>query len=324
LYSMYSLSLIPQAVALLRQGGLVAFPTETVYGLGADARNAVAVQKIFAAKGRPADHPLIVHIGDVSLLEAWASTVPPRALRLAEAFWPGPLTLILKKHPSVLPAITGGQETVGLRMPSHPIAQALLQAFGEGVAAPSANRFTRLSPTTAEAVKEELGDQVDLILDGEPCVVGVESTIVDVSGAVPVLLRPGMITQAALEAVLGERISARQSGAVVRTSGMHALHYAPVTPMQLIDTALLNQAITALSADALPIALVTHSLVQQLPSEVHHVQMPQDAVEYARKLYATLRELDHQRFKQILVEAPPQEAAWGAIQDRLQKACGRG
>jgi L-threonylcarbamoyladenylate synthase len=194
---------ITKAVNILRGGGLVAIPTETVYGLGADAGNEGAIRKIFAAKERPYDHPLIVHLADIEQLSAWARDIPPLARRAAQAFWPGPLTLILKKQPQVLDIVTGGQDTVGLRIPRHPIAQALLQAFGAGIAAPSANKFTHISPTRAEAVREELGDRVDIILDGGDCEVGLESTIVDFTGDVPVILRPGMITAQALSQVLG-------------------------------------------------------------------------------------------------------------------------
>ena len=193
---------IKAAVTILRAGGLVVFPTETVYGLGADAANAAAVRKIFAAKGRPADHPVIVHLASDRDLTRWASDIPPAVRQLAERFWPGPLTLVVRRAKSVSDEVTGGQDTIGLRVPSHPIAQALLNAFGGGIAAPSANRFGHISPTTVRHVREELGDRVDLILDGGACEVGIESTIVDVSGGTPVLLRPGRVSEEEIEAVL--------------------------------------------------------------------------------------------------------------------------
>jgi L-threonylcarbamoyladenylate synthase len=193
---------IQQAAQLLRKGRLVAVPTETVYGLGADATNPEAIKKIFAAKGRPADHPLIVHIPDASYLNAWAVDIPDSALILAERFWPGPLTLVLKKQPDVPLEVTGGQETIALRVPNHPVALNLLKVFGGGIAAPSANRFCRISPTQASHVAEELGDKVDLILDGGACQVGLESTIVDLSSGNPKLLRPGQIGKAEIEELL--------------------------------------------------------------------------------------------------------------------------
>uniref|UniRef100_UPI002FDD1BFD L-threonylcarbamoyladenylate synthase n=1 Tax=Pelomicrobium sp. TaxID=2815319 RepID=UPI002FDD1BFD len=204
---------IAKAVDILRAGGLVAFPTETVYGLGADARNPEAVGKIFAAKGRPQHHPVIVHLAEAAQLEAWAVDIPDGARRLAERFWPGPLTLILRRGPGVPDAVTGGQDTVGLRVPAHPVAQALLQAFGGGIAAPSANRFGRLSPTTAQHVEAELDGAVDLILDGGACPVGIESTIVDCAGERPTLLRPGHIGREVLEEALGVRVEAPGPGA---------------------------------------------------------------------------------------------------------------
>lgn len=201
---------IEKAATILHAGGLVAIPTETVYGLGADARNPEALRKIFTTKQRPIDHPLIVHIADMTQLSDWAVAISDSALLLAKAFWPGPLTLILKKAPGVLDLVTGNQETIGIRIPNHPVAIALLKTFGRGVAAPSANRFGRISPTTADAVREELGNAVDLILDGGPCAVGVESTIVDVTGEAPVVLRPGMITQQQIAAVLKRAVIAQK------------------------------------------------------------------------------------------------------------------
>src|SRR3990167_6951764 len=310
---------IIQAAAILREGGLVAFPTETVYGLGANAMNENAVRKIFAAKHRPWDHPLIVHLASLSQLADWASYVSPDALLLAQAFWPGPLTLILEKQPWVLDAVTGGQATVGLRMPKHPIAQALLQTFGGGVAAPSANQFTHLSPTTAVAVTSELGDQVDLILDGGACEGGIESTIFNMSGDQPVILRPGLITSLMIERVLGEPI-AMKTQTPIRAPGMHALHYAPRTPTQLVETRDLCSLLQSLPAGT-PVAVMVHSAVI-LPQLVTltKVIMSEDASRYAHALYETLRKLDHQQFKKIIIEAVPNGELWDAIRDRLTKA----
>jgi L-threonylcarbamoyladenylate synthase len=229
-----------RAVDLLRAGELVAIPTETVYGLGADAANPAAVAKIFAAKGRPADHPLIVHLAGHDAVDHWAEQVPAVAWELMETFWPGPLTLILKKQAWVPDAVTGGQDTVGLRVPGHPVALELLRRFaavaGEhaGIAAPSANRFGRISPTTAEHVREELGDRVPLILDGGPCAVGIESTIVDCSRGEPVILRPGHISAAHLEAVSGVQPRLVAGGGTPRVSGALEAHYAPQTPLRMV------------------------------------------------------------------------------------------
>ncbi|WP_133479922.1 L-threonylcarbamoyladenylate synthase, partial [Cognatilysobacter segetis] len=221
-----SAATIARGADVLRAGGLVAFPTETVYGLGADARDPQAVAKIFAAKGRPADHPLIVHLPSAALLPRWAAHVPDAAQRLADAFWPGPLTIVLRRAAGVPDAVTGGLETVGLRVPRHPVALALLEAFGDGVAAPSANRYGRVSPTLAAHVREELDDRVDLVLDGGRCDVGIESTIVDLSGDAPVLLRPGAVTVAMLEGALGMPVRAAGEGATP-APGRKPSHYAP-------------------------------------------------------------------------------------------------
>ena len=227
---------VEEAAAILRGGGLVAFPTETVYGLGADAANPEAVARIFAAKGRPANHPVIVHLGSVEQLTDWATDIPPAAYRLAQHFWPGPLTLILKRHARVSDAVTGGQDTVGLRVPGHPIALALLAAFSGGIAAPSANRFGWLSPTTAAHVRTGLGASVDYVLDGGPCRVGIESTIIDLSGDYPRLLRPGTITAAGIEAVLDKPLAA-PAGEAPHSPGMLPSHYAPQTALTLVSPA---------------------------------------------------------------------------------------
>ncbi|EYR61794.1 translation factor Sua5, partial [Actinotalea ferrariae CF5-4] len=233
---------VAAAVAALRRGELVAFPTETVYGLGADARDPDAVAKVFAAKGRPADHPLIVHLARAEQLDDWAVDVPEEARRLADRFWPGPLTLILRRHPLVPTAVTGGQDTIGLRVPRHPVAHALLEAFGGGVAAPSANRFGRVSPTTRERVVAELGDVVGTVLEGGDCEVGLESTIVDLSGDRPRLLRPGGISSAELAEVL-EAAPTREGTGAPRTPGRLPSHYAPTTPVRVVDRDALDDAV---------------------------------------------------------------------------------
>jgi L-threonylcarbamoyladenylate synthase len=309
---------VAQAVRILRDGGLVAFPTETVYGLGADADNPVAVRKIFAAKGRPADHPLIVHLASAQSLPEWTRAPPEAAHRLAERFWPGPLTLILRRGPGVLGEITGGQDTVGLRVPAHPVAQALLQAFDGGIAAPSANRFGRVSPTTAQHVREELGDRVQLVLDGGRCEVGIESTILDLSSGAPVLLRPGHIGVPDIEALLGVPV-ARPGIGSPRVPGALEAHYAPGLPLHLVPTPLLEQEVREQSRRAPVAVLARRPRPRSTPAALWMVA-PVDAVEFARHLYAGLRQLEHSGCKLILVEAPPQTPDWNAVRDRLTRA----
>jgi L-threonylcarbamoyladenylate synthase len=307
------------AVALLRQGELVALPTETVYGLGADALNPEAVAKIFAAKGRPSDHPLIVHLPDAEQLTLWARDIPREAIALARAFWPGPLTLILKKEEGVPDIVTGGQDTVGLRVPNHPVALALLRAFGSGVAAPSANRFGRISPTTAGHVRQELGDRVPLILDGGPCEVGLESTILDLSRDVPVILRPGAIGVDDIARVIGRRPrlpgEMEEMTAAPRVSGALAAHYAPRTPLELVDSASLSSRL--LAGD---VVLARTAQPADLPAGVQWVPAPADAAGFAHDLYARLRALDEAGCTRILVEAPPVTPEWAAVADRLGRA----
>ena len=317
---------IQRAVQLLRQGELVALPTETVYGLGADALNPDAVAKIFTAKGRPSDHPLIVHLADAGQIMTWAREVPKDAIALARAFWPGPLTLILKRDESVPDLVTGGQDTVGLRVPNHPVALELLRAFGSGVAAPSANRFGRISPTTAEHVRQELGERVALILDGGACAVGLESTIVDLSRGVPVILRPGAIGVDDIARVLGRRPRLRgeveaeaggaaEQGATPRVSGALAAHYAPRTPLELVAT-------DALAAQARPgdAVLARCAAPASLAEGVAWAQAPADPAGYGHDLYAQLRRLDESGAARILVEAPPASPDWAAVADRLGRA----
>lgn len=310
---------LTKAVQILRQGGLVAIPTETVYGLGADARNLEAVRKIFHAKQRPMDHPLIVHLADVSQLLLWARDVPEAALLLANTFWPGPLTLILKKADDVNDILTGGQDTVGLRIPQHPIALQLLKEFGGGIAAPSANRFGRISPTTADAVREELGDAVDLILEGGQCEVGVESTIVDMSQGYPVILRPGMISADQIKNVLHTSVREKNIDAP-RVSGSHLSHYAPSTKTCLMTAEQIKQFLQTVTEKDKPLALISLTKTDVKSTGILQKNMPCEPNHYAHDLYQTLRDLDKQHFKQILIEMVPDDREWDAIRDRLKRA----
>jgi len=308
---------IARAARLLAQGRLVAFPTETVYGLGADARNVEAVRAIFAAKGRPADHPVIVHVADPGALASWVREVSDDARRLAQAFWPGPLTLILPRAPHVHDVVTGGQDTVGIRVPSHPVAQSLLRAFGGGVAAPSANRFGRISPTTAQHVTEDLGNRVDLVLDGGACPVGIESTIVACVGDTPMLLRPGGIGIEALTRVLGRAPAAAHRDAP-RASGTLASHYAPRTPARLVDASELAKVLRE-RGDA-RVGVLARRVPRPLDFNGTWISAPEPAQVYAHDLYANLRALDHAGVANILIESVPDEAAWLAVRDRLARA----
>jgi len=304
---------IRKAADLLRAGGLVAFPTETVYGLGADAANAKAVARLYAVKGRPADHPVIVHFAGSEQAFALAREVPEAARQLAARFWPGPLTLILKRSPLAPDFETGGQDTVGLRVPSHPIAHEMLSIFGSGVAAPSANRFGLVSPTTPAHVREDLGDEVDLVLEGGPSDVGIESTIVDLSGAGAVLLRPGGISREDVERIVRlrdkEEASPRHSGGLER-------HYAPRTPARLVPTHELDRQIAVMKDR---VAVLAFSRPDERVD--YWLRMPRDPAAYAQRLYAALRELDSAGCEAILVESPPQAAEWAAVLDRLRRAC---
>ena len=313
-----------RAVELLRAGELVAFPTETVYGLGADATNPAAVARIFAAKGRPADHPLIVHLAGHDAVDRWAEEVPAVAWELMEAFWPGPLTLILKKQAWVPSTVTGGQDTVGLRVPGHPVALELLRRFaadGEpgGIAAPSANRFGHISPTTAAHVGEELGDRVALILDGGPCTVGIESTIVDCSRGGPVILRPGHISAAHVEVVSGVQPRLVAGGAP-RVSGALEAHYAPQTPLRMVVGERLIDFLEAECNQGARCAVIGHSQPPQAGKQQLWRHLSADPVAYAHDLYAALRDMDHAGVALIVVEAPPDRPEWTAVTDRLRRA----
>jgi len=307
---------VRRAAEILKRGGLVAFPTETVYGLGADASSKDAVTRLYAAKRRPLDHPVIVHFADADLAFSWARDVPQAARKLAAKFWPGPLTLILKKSVKTGDFVTGGQDSVGVRVPSHPVAQELLRAFGGGIAAPSANRFGQISPTTAAHVREDLGKDVELVLDGGPSEVGIESTIVDLSSGDPVVLRPGRISAAQLEAVLGSPVLARQSDSPRHSGGLER-HYAPRTPARLVPTHELDKEIARLKDK---IAVLAFSRPDERVD--YWLRMPREPQAYAQKLYAALRELDSARCEMILIEAPPEAPEWAGVRDRLERATG--
>jgi L-threonylcarbamoyladenylate synthase len=295
---------VAAAVTVLRAGGLVAFPTETVYGLGADASNPAAVRHIYEVKGRPLTHPVIVHVASAEAAHAWASPFSDDAEALAAALWPGPLTLVLPRRPHVPDAVTGGLDTVGIRVPDQPLALALLRAFDGGVAAPSANRFGKVSPTTAAHVRADLGDAVDVILDGGPCGVGVESTIVDCTGPVPVLLRPGGTPVETIEAVLGKAIELVPQGPS-RAPGMLPSHYAPSCAVELVDRAAIGPRADELRAGG---------------RAVRTVVIEGDLAAEARTLYDRLRQADHDGIDVLLVVPPSDRGLGLAINDRLRKA----
>jgi L-threonylcarbamoyladenylate synthase len=310
--------LVERAAQVIREGGLVAFPTETVYGLGANALDSKAVARIFEAKGRPQTSPLIVHVSSVEMARTVAREWPASAEALAAAFWPGPLTLVLPKQAQIPENVTAGLDTVGVRMPKHPVALDLIREAGTPVAAPSANRFTELSPTTAEHVLKALGDRVDLILDGGPCQVGIESTVLSLAGGRPALLRPGMISRDQIEEVIGGEIeegAARVSGAHP-SPGMHARHYSPSTPLLLIPE---GDALTAGGRGA--ILWLTHE--PPVSRMIHAEQMPADPESYAAILYDTLHRLDERGFDWIAVERPPSWPEWAAVIDRLTRSSAR-
>ncbi len=324
---------VEQAAQALKAGALVGLPTETVYGLAADADQPQAVGRIFDAKGRPKDHPLIVHLAGATEaqwragVEHYARELPDFALKLMQSFWPGPLTLILPRRPEVGTASAGSQDSIGLRCPAHPVAQALLQACQQigvqGLAAPSANRFGRVSPTTAGHVRDEFDDQLSdaelVILDGGPCPVGIESTIVDCSRGRPVLLRPGMIGLEALEAAIGQPVALRDQAAP-KASGTLESHYAPTARVRLMPQAEMQAALDLLGADARHIAIYTRQPVSSASRHLLLRYMPPQAEACAQELFAVLRELDQPGIKLIWVETPPADPAWDGVRDRLQRA----
>jgi L-threonylcarbamoyladenylate synthase len=305
---------VRRAAQILRAGGLVAFPTETVYGLGADAASEKAVARLYAVKRRPADHPVIIHFAAAQAAFDWAREVPNAARKLAQKFWPGPLTLILKRSRQARDFVTGAQDTVGLRVPSHPVAQELLRLFDGAIAAPSANRFGLVSPTTAAHVRDDLGKDVDLVLEGGASDVGIESTIVDLSGATPVLLRPGHISKAEVEALIGA--VGEKDATAPRHSGGLERHYAPRTPARLVPTYALDGEI---ANGKHKVAVLAFSRPDERVD--YWLRMPRDPHAYAQRLYAALRELDSAGCERILVEAPPDAPEWDAVRDRLRRAC---
>lgn len=302
-----------RAAERLRAGGLVGMPTETVYGLAANALDEAAISRVFALKGRPKDHPLIVHLASAAQLGQWSAAADDRAARLAEALWPGPLTLVVKKARAVPAAITGGQPTVALRVPAHPVARALLELFGGGLAAPSANRFGRVSPTTAAHVAGEFPGADLLVLDGGASVVGLESTIVDLSGTTPRVLRPGGVAREQLQEVLGEAVAVGPGAAAPRVPGSLASHYAPGAPTILVATsellATLDEASAVLAMRPAPAGFAGA-----------WVQLPADPRGYGAGLYAALRQLDAERPARLLIERVPDDPSWLAVRDRLERA----
>ena len=312
---------IERAVAVLQRGGIVAFPTETVYGLGADATNPDALARLYAVKGRPAEHPVIVHLGRAAAIDEWANGVPTAARRLAEALWPGPLTLVLAASTRVSRIATGGLDTVGLRVPAHAVALDLLDAFGGGIAAPSANRFGRVSPTSAHAVRRDLDGEVDVVLDGGPCAVGVESTIVAVTDADVCILRPGAVTAETVAELTG-RIPTL--GGATRVPGSLPAHYAPDARVELVTSARVRDRVAALGADR-----DVHVGVLGLASDLESVDAAVPAVtlaavsdveEYARVLYAALREADALGLDVVVAVAPVERGIGTAVADRLRRA----
>ncbi len=310
---------INEAVEVLRRGGLVALPTETVYGLGADAENELAVRRIFAVKGRPASHPLIVHLASAAQVRGWAREVPAQLDALARAFWPGPLTVVLWRSERVSDAVTGGQDTVAVRVPDHPLTLEVLSAFGGGVAAPSANRFGRVSPTTAEHVRAELGRDVDVVLDGGPCAVGVESTIVDLTSAQPRILRPGGVPREDLRRVLGRPVLLGAEGDDVRAPGMLASHYAPRAGLLVVDAKTLYAEAERRQAEGQKVAALAPRSIA-VPAAVHRAEMPEDAEGFARELYGALRQLDAEGFDLVVAALPDEQGLGLAVKDRLLKA----
>ncbi len=325
-----------RAVEVLRRGGLVAFPTETVYGLGADADSPHAVRAIFEAKGRPSDHPVIVHLAAAGAADAWAAELTAAARTLMRCYWPGPLTLVVRRSARAHDALTGAQDTVGLRCPSHPWAQELLRAWCEAradpaaaIAAPSANRFGRISPSTAAHVRADLGEKpagsVDLILDGGACPVGIESTIVDLSGGPPRVLRPGSITRAQLAQALGAPVGIAGAGAAApRASGRLAQHYAPRKALELVEPGLLAARLNALRELPLAVLAPAQALLDAPPQVVLRLVAPASPQAYAHRLYDQLHRMDASGAERLLVAMPPEGEAWDAVRDRLGRAAGGG
>ena len=313
--------MIAEATDILRRGGLVAFPTETVYGLGVDATNPDAVAKVFVAKGRPGTNPLIVHVADAAAARQFSADWPPAASHLAERFWPGPLTLVLPKSPRIVHAVSAGLGTVGLRVPNHLLALQLLREFDGPVAAPSANRSNRVSPTTAQHVRDELGDAADLVLDGGPCSVGIESTVVDLTKSRPAILRPGSVSRDQIEAVIGPIDVAAfvtRSDAPAASPGQHPVHYAPRTPAVRFETS--QRGLIHVEVNGIPNGLMAVGTIDYVKKWGRIVAMPKVPEVYARNFYAVLRELDEMGLGTIFIEVPPNRPEWAAVRDRILRA----
>ncbi len=316
-----------RAVAILRAGGLVAIPTETVYGLAADAQNSRSVRRVFEAKGRPADHPLIVHVAGLDELDPWVESVPDRARVLAARWWPGPLTLLLRRSERVLDDVTGGRDTVAVRSPDHPLTIEVLRRFGGGVVAPSANRFGRVSPTSASDVVAELGPALHLVLDGGPCSVGVESTIVDLTHDVPAVLRRGGVTPEELADVLGVEVAVSGSDAAIIAPGMVASHYAPDAAITVLDPAAPDvevvETVTELLVTTPGVGVLAPRRVDGLPVGAVELDPGGGPDDFARVLYSRLREADARGLDKLVVVPPPAEGIGAAVHDRLRRAAHR-
>ncbi len=327
------INLVKVAASALRKGELVAFPTETVYGLGADARNSEALKKLFKLKGRPEKHPLIVHLKDASDLSEWCAELPDSALLLAKLFWPGPLTLVLKKSPDLSELVTGGQNTVALRVPGHPLALELLREFGSGIAAPSANRFGKVSPTSAEHVRAEFPDELAIVLDGGPCEIGIESTIVDLSSDSPRVLRPGMILKESIylaletlgisnpdQSIENKQEAEFRQSASPRVPGSLKSHYAPQTETRLVKSDQFMKELDEFERRGLDTAVLSFKPAPSLHHKHKWISAKNYPADYAHNLYSNLRELDSKGADLILVESPPENSQWEAILDRLRRA----
>ena len=318
--------LIDQAVEVLRAGGIVAFPTETVYGLGARGLVPAAVAKIFEAKGRPPTNPLILHVRSIEEARDLAASWPDAAERLARAFWPGPMTLVVRRADHIPEQVCAGLDTVAIRVPSHPVAQALLEALGEPVAAPSANRYTELSPTTAAHVVRGLAGRIDLILDGGPTEVGLESTLISLIAQPPQVLRPGQIDMAALQEILGEVVYLDPADAVVDEStarpspGLSARHYAPQTPIEVVSLPRLRALLAERDGPSRAFVIFDDGEYPSPGQDVTIVRLPRNVHHYGARLYATLHALDQAAVDEIVIEEPPNAVAWAAVHDRLTRA----
>jgi L-threonylcarbamoyladenylate synthase len=311
---------VARAVEVLRAGGLVAFPTETVYGLGADATSPDAIHRLFAVKRRPAHHPVIVHLGDPAMLEEWGVDVDDHAHALATACWPGPLTVVVRRAPQVVDAVTGGRSTVGLRVPDQPLALDLLRAFGGGVAAPSANRFGRVSPTSAADVRADLGDDVDAVLDGGECRVGVESTIVDCSRSDPVILRLGGVPREVVEELLHRAVPVLDTGEI-QAPGTLASHYAPHASVEVVTVDDLSTAVAAALARREHVGVIGAASDDE---RVEVLGIPRDGAAYAHDLYRMLRTADAHALDRVFAVAPDSTGVGAAVADRLRRAAGNG